>query len=149
HPGRLLDYARYRTKVRKIEWGHVIVRAEGTDRVRSATIAEAGPDWAPTGTERTFEIDAVCTAYGFLPSVDLARALGCELQGDAVAHDADMATSVAGVFVAGEAAGIGGSDLALVEGELAGHAAAAHAAVTPRDGNGSTHDGNGAQAPSA
>ena len=33
--------------------------------------------------ERTFEVDAVCTAYGFLPSVDLARALGCELRGDA------------------------------------------------------------------
>ena len=41
--------------------------------------------------ERTFEVDAVCTAYGFLPSVDLARALGCELRGDAVAHDDDMA----------------------------------------------------------
>ena len=35
-----------------------------------------------------------------------------------------MRTSVPGVFVAGEATGIGGADLALVEGELAGHAAA-------------------------
>src|SRR5215218_10051102 len=113
HPGRLAEYARYRTRVRKIVWGHVIVRAEGDARVRSATIAEAGPDWAPAGRERTFEVDAVCTAYGFLPSVDLARALGCELAGDAVAHDADMATSVAGVFVAGEATGVGGADLAL------------------------------------
>ena len=47
HPGRLVEYARYRTKVRRIAWGHVIVRAEGDDRVRSATIAAAGPDWAP------------------------------------------------------------------------------------------------------
>ena len=57
----------YRTKVRRIVWGHVIVRAEGDGRVRSATIAPAGPDWAPAGAERTFEVDAVCTAYGFLP----------------------------------------------------------------------------------
>jgi thioredoxin reductase len=101
HPQRLVEYAKYRTKVRRIVWGHVIVRAEGDGRVQRATIAEAGPDWAPTGAERSFEVDAVCTAYGFLPSVDLARALGCELAGDAVAHNEDMRTSVAGVFVAG------------------------------------------------
>ena len=127
HPSRLVEYAKYRTRVRKIVWGHVIVRAEGEGHVRSATIAEAGPDWAPTGAERTFDVDAVCTAYGFLPSVDLARALGCELAGDAVAHNENMQSSVAGVFVAGEATGIGGADLALAEGELAGYAAAAHA----------------------
>ncbi|MDA0181004.1 FAD-dependent oxidoreductase [Solirubrobacter phytolaccae] len=128
HPGKLKEYVGYRTKVRRIEWGHVLVRAEGSDRVESATIAECGPDWAPTGNERTYDVDAVCTAYGFLPSVDLARALGCELRGDAVAHDADMATSVPGVYVAGEATGIGGSDLARVEGELAGWTAAAYVA---------------------
>jgi len=45
------------------------VRAEGDGRVQTATIAKAGPDWAPAGSERTFEVDAVCTAYGFTPSV--------------------------------------------------------------------------------
>ena len=84
----------YRTKVRKIAWGHVIVRAEGDERVRSRDDRRGG---RRTGRrparERTFEVDAVCTAYGFLPSVDLARALGCELGGDAVAHDDDMRTS--------------------------------------------------------
>ena len=120
------------------------MRAEGEDRVRSATIAAAGPDWAPRGVEQTFEVDAVCTAYGFTPSVELARALGCSLRKDGVAHDGDMATSVAGVYVAGEASGIGGSELALVEGELAGHAAAAHASKAGIDG----HAGNGlARAP--
>ena len=100
---------------------------KATAACESATIARCGPDWAPTGGERTFAVDAVCTAYGFLPSVDLARALGCELRGDAVAHDDDMATSVPGVYVAGEASGVGGADLAQVEGELAGWMAAAHA----------------------
>ncbi len=125
HPGRLVDYARYRTKVRKVAWGHVIVRAEGDDRVRSATIAAADADWAPSGRERTFEVDAVCTAYGFLPSVELARALGCELRDDGVEHDENMRTSVPGVYVAGEASGVGGAELATLEGELAGYAAAA------------------------
>ena len=125
YPGRLVEYARYRTSVRRIAWGRVIVRAEGDGRVQRATIAKAGPDWAPRGGERTYEVDAVCTAYGFTPSVELARALGCELREDGVAHDEDMATSVPGVFVAGEASGIGGADLAQAEGELAGAMAAA------------------------
>ncbi len=136
HPGRLVDYARYRTKVRKVAWGHVIVRVEGVDRVRSATIAAADADWAPSGRERTFEVDAVCTAYGFLPTIELARALGCALREDGVEHDEDMRTSVPGVYVAGEASGIGGADLAQVEGELAGHAAATSingANASPRD----------------
>ena len=38
--------------------------------------------------------------------------------------DDDQQTSVPGVFCAGEATGIGGLDLALVEGEIAGYAAA-------------------------
>ncbi len=125
HAGRLAAYAGYRARVRRIAWGQVIVRAEGDGRVESATLAACGPDWAPrAGTERTLAVDAVCTAYGFAPDVALARALGCALAGDAVAHDAEMATSVAGVFVAGEAAGVGGAELAAVEGEIAGRAAA-------------------------
>jgi thioredoxin reductase len=130
HPERLVEYARYRTTVRNVIWGHVIVRAQGESRVESATIARAGADWSPAGAERTFAVDAVCTAYGFLPSVDLARALGCALDGDAVHHDHDMRTSVPNVFVAGEASGVGGADLARVEGELAGWMAAAHALQT-------------------
>src|SRR3954447_8178165 len=65
YPARLVDYARYRTSVRRVVWGHVLVRAEGENRVQSATIAPAGPDWAPRGRERTYDVDAVCTAYGF------------------------------------------------------------------------------------
>jgi hypothetical protein len=144
HPGKLAEYLKYRAKVPRIVWGHVIVRAEGDDRVRRATIAPAGADWTPSGAEQTFAVDAVCTAYGFLPSVDLARALGCELAGDAVAHNEDMATSVAGVFVAGEATGVGGAELALAEGELAGYAAAAHAA-TPATAGIDGHSGPAAR----
>jgi thioredoxin reductase len=136
YPGRLVDYARFRRSVPRIAWGHVLVRAEGDGRVERATIARAGADWAPAGGERTFAVDAVCTAYGFTPSVELARALGCDLHDAGVAHDADMRTSVDGVYVAGEASGVGGSDLALAEGEIAGEMAAAHvrAESAGRDG---------------
>ena len=49
YPQRLAEYAKYRTKVRRIVWGHVIVRAEGDGRVQHATLAEAAPDWSPDG----------------------------------------------------------------------------------------------------
>ena len=125
YPGRLLDYAAYRARGTAVLWGHVIVRADGDDRVRSATLARAGPDWRPVaGTERAFAVDAVCTAYGFLPNVDLARALGCDLTATRSPTTPTCARRVPGVYVAGEASGVGGADLARVEGELAGAAAA-------------------------
>jgi thioredoxin reductase len=131
HPGRLGAYLGYRARMptTSFVWGHVLVRADGEDAVERATIAAANPDWSPRpGSERELAVDAVCTAYGFLPSVDLARAFGCDLAGDAVAHDQDMQTSVKGVFVAGEASGVGGADMAVIEGELAGACAADSAA---------------------
>jgi NAD(P)H-nitrite reductase large subunit len=103
----------------------VIVRADGDGRVESVTLARADGAWRPqAGSERTFAVDAVATAYGFLPSIELARALGCALDGEAVVHDDRMRTNVPHVFVAGEVAGLGGAELALAEGEIAGHAAA-------------------------
>jgi NADPH-dependent 2,4-dienoyl-CoA reductase/sulfur reductase-like enzyme len=67
YPGRLAAYVAYRARMlragTRMLWGHVIVRADGDDRLRSATIAAAGGDWAPIpGTERTFAVDAVCAA---------------------------------------------------------------------------------------
>jgi NADPH-dependent 2,4-dienoyl-CoA reductase/sulfur reductase-like enzyme len=127
HPRHLAEYAAYRARLSAVPflWGHVLVRADGPGRVERATLARADAAWRPVpGSERTFEVDALCTAYGFLPALELGRALGCELDGDALAHDAAMRTSVSHVFVAGEAAGIGGAELALTEGAVAGRRAA-------------------------
>jgi D-hydroxyproline dehydrogenase subunit alpha len=143
HPGRLAAYGTYRARLRRagvpIRWGRVLVRAGGEGRVKHATLAAAGPDWRPRpGTEERLEVDAVCTAYGFLPAVELPRALGCALravrgQGHAaVAHDGDGRTSLPHVFVAGEAGGIGGAALAAAEGRVAGLAAAALVTGTAR-----------------
>jgi succinate dehydrogenase/fumarate reductase flavoprotein subunit len=71
-------------------------------------------------------VDAVCIGYGFSPHLDLAIAAGARLRDGFVDVDDEQATSVAGVFAAGEITGIGGADLAAVEGELAGYAAAAY-----------------------
>jgi NADPH-dependent 2,4-dienoyl-CoA reductase/sulfur reductase-like enzyme len=128
HPRRLGAYARYRARLRGVPflWGHMLVRVEGVERAERAALAVVDGRWRPLpGSERTVDVDTVCTAYGFVPALELARALGCELAGDAVAHDDDMRTSVPHVHVAGEAAGVGGADLAVLEGMVAGRVAAA------------------------
>jgi thioredoxin reductase len=112
-------------------FGHVVIRAEGTGGVERATIAAADRHWRPkTGTEKGFDVDLLCIGYGFLSSLELPRLLGCEMiyhpsqRQYLPRHTADMESSVPGVFVAGETTGIGGADLALAEGEVAGLAAA-------------------------
>lgn len=102
---------------------HAVVECRGGDRVEEAVVARADAEWRPLpGTERTLAVDAVCVGFGFVPSVELARSLGCP----STAHDASQATNVPGVFVGGETCGIGGAAMAELEGSLAGLAAARH-----------------------
>ena len=115
-------------------YGHKIVRALGESKVECAVIAQVDHAWrAIAGTERTIAVDGIAIGYGFLPNIELAASCGCALRYDAPARawfvqcTPDMGTNVAGVFVAGEITGIAGSAVALVEGEMAGLAAAAHA----------------------
>lgn len=135
HWDRLVDALGYETALRRARvpryYGHVVVRAEGRQAVERATIAAVDRQWRPRpGTERSFEVDLLCIGYGFLASTELPQLLGCKLRYDSrqeqylPLHDAEMETSVPGVFVAGETTGIGGAELALAEGELAGLAAA-------------------------
>jgi D-hydroxyproline dehydrogenase subunit alpha len=109
-------------------------------RLRHAvTAAHAGPDGTvssvdivrldrPHRTER-LACDAVAVGYGFTANLELALLLGCRTRvgadgGLAVAVGGDGRTSVPGVYAAGEITGVGGSALAVLEGELAGAAAA-------------------------
>jgi D-hydroxyproline dehydrogenase subunit alpha len=102
-----------------------VVAAHGTDRVVSVTVADLDPSWAPVpGTEREVAVDAVCVSHGFTPRLELPIAAGCRIDSGVVGVDARQATSAPGVFAAGEITGIGGVDLALAEGLVAGHCAA-------------------------
>ena len=111
---------------------HVLVRAEGgSERVERAVLARIDPGGnVVSGSERAFEVDAVCVGYGFHPSTELARLLGCEHHwthgagGAAVTRDDDSETSLSGVFAPGDGGGPGGAHAALAEGTLAGLAAA-------------------------
>jgi NADPH-dependent 2,4-dienoyl-CoA reductase/sulfur reductase-like enzyme len=76
------------------------------------------------------DADAVCLGYGFMPSNEILRALGCAHRFDpqrghlVTERDADQRTSVPEVYAVGDCAGLGGAPAAEAEGIIAGLAAA-------------------------
>lgn len=106
-------------------WGYTVYRAEGEGQVDRAIIGPVG------GYERDIlPVDTICLGHGLMPSVQLAQQAGCEHRYDPrqraylPVRDAWLQTTQGGIFVAGDAAGIGGKDVALWEGRLAALAAA-------------------------
>lgn len=75
------------------------------------------------GQLREIACERLACGFGLVPNLQLGQALGCRIEQDAIAVDAWQATSLAGVYAAGESTGFGGSEKALVEGAIAGHAA--------------------------
>jgi NADPH-dependent 2,4-dienoyl-CoA reductase/sulfur reductase-like enzyme len=128
--GRILG--RHRVPVKA---GYAVVAAHGDERVTEATVSRVDRDWrAIRGTERRVRVDAIQASFGFSPALELPRALGCAdlpQPGRPVAAvwcDDDQATSVPGVFAAGESTGVAGAEVAELEGYLAGAAAARYVA---------------------
>ncbi|HET9793257.1 MAG TPA: FAD/NAD(P)-binding oxidoreductase [Thermoanaerobaculia bacterium] len=119
HPGLLAEAVAYRRAFLRTPYrfGTWAVEARGTDRVEEVVMTDGKKTW----TERC---DVLCTGFGLVPATELARLIGCRIEGGAVAVDGLQRTSVAGVFCAGEASGIGGVEKALAEGQVAGCAAA-------------------------
>jgi NADPH-dependent 2,4-dienoyl-CoA reductase/sulfur reductase-like enzyme len=92
------------------------VSAQGKDRLESVTLRCGDRTW-------TEACDCLACGFGLIPNLELAELLGCRLSQSGVDVDEFQETSEAGIFAAGEATGIGGLELSLVEGEIAGCAA--------------------------
>jgi D-hydroxyproline dehydrogenase subunit alpha len=125
--GYVARLARGRTPYRR---RHAVVRALGTDRLEAVEVARLDRQGrVRPGSTRTVPCDVLAVGWGFTPQLELFLQLGCTTAIGAdgslvVAADAAQATSVAGVWAAGESTGVGGADLAVVEGEIAGRSAA-------------------------
>ncbi len=137
HPSKLTEAVGYAALLARhgvpLRFGRMVVRCEGDGSVSHAVVATVDEDWRRRSRRvERIAVDAVCCSFGFVPRLELARQLGLDdrrgVAGEAAgsAHDATMASSVPGVFVAGELTGIAGSEVAELEGALAGRAATAY-----------------------
>ena len=123
-PGKLLEAARFRGAFGRAEYAaHTwVTRARGDDVVHEVDVTD--------GTRvRTLPCDLLCVGHGLVPATELARLAGCELDelGN-VAVDAFQQSTQHGIYCAGETTGIGGVEAAVIEGQIAGLAAAGEAA---------------------
>jgi len=93
--------------------GSHVLAAIGSERLEGVRLMQQG---------KIVELacDRLACGFGLTPNTQLGQALGCNLQGQAIQVDAWQATSLAEHFAAGECTGFGGSELALVEGSIAG-----------------------------
>ena len=121
-------YARqlWRTGV-SLKFSHAVFAAEGDGRVQRAVIGKLDRDGNPIASSaKTVDVDVVCTGYGLIPSIEIGQRLGCtttwnEARGGWHIDAVDFgATNVERVFAVGEIAGIGGSEVAIAEGQAAG-----------------------------
>ncbi|MDP3815059.1 FAD/NAD(P)-binding oxidoreductase [Pseudomonas sp.] len=93
-----------------------VLAALGSERLEAVRLQQG---------KKVLEIacERLACGFGLIPNSQLGQALGCRIEDNAIAVDAWQASSQADIYAAGECTGFGGSELALVEGAIAGHSA--------------------------
>ena len=114
-----------------IQTSHSIKEVCGEKKVEGAVIVRLDENWKPIkDSEEYIKCDTICLAVGLTPSTRLLSQIGVqhefipEAGGYVALHDETMQTSVKGVYVAGDASGIEEASTAMIEGKIAGLAAA-------------------------
>lgn len=110
-----------------VRTGETVLEARGTAEVEEVVIApmdRAGR--IDRSRSRAVKLDTLVVGFGFRPSTELTRLLGCEHRYDPLVggwvpvRSEDLETTIPGVFAAGDSAGIAGVEVALLEGTLVG-----------------------------
>jgi D-hydroxyproline dehydrogenase subunit alpha len=97
--------------------------AQGQQKLEAVTISR-------DGKTETILCDYLACGFHLVPNTELASLLGCRLRNGYVQVNEFQQTTANKVFCAGEPTGIGGVDSALVEGQIAGLAAAGRVDAT-------------------
>ena len=126
-PRRMAQGLRYLARLRRAKvpvlYGSAVVAAYGSERVEACTVARVDG----SGDSTRFAVDTVCAGYGFLPSNQIARELGCRhrVEGrlDAIT-DGEGLTTQPGVYAIGDAATFLGANAARLQGFITGCAVA-------------------------
>ncbi len=115
YPGKLAQAAALQLSLFSIPYHFDcwVEAAEGDSRLEALRIRQGNCTWKES-------CDLAGIAFGLCPNTELADLLGCRRNGNAVAVDEWQRTSQPNIFCAGEATGVGGVDLSLLEGEIAG-----------------------------
>lgn len=132
---RIGGYLVHASKIRRmgipILTSHTVKYAYGKDSLEKVTIWQLDDKWQPMpGTEMDIEADVMCISVGLSPLAELLWQIGCdmkfvpELGGHVPLRNKDLETSIKGIYVAGDTAGIEEASSAMVEGRLAGLCAA-------------------------
>lgn len=144
-PDLLRDGADYLARLLQagvpVQWGRRVIEAHGRGTLAGTTCVRHDAGGRPiAGSETRTDCDVLCLGYGFVPSTELARQLGCRhalidrhIGYLATETDEHGATSVPGVFAVGDGANMGGSRIALARGALAGIAAASNLGFADED----------------
>lgn len=129
--GYLVHAAKLRRMGVPILTSHTVKAAHGTEQLERVTVWGLDDRWRGiSGSEREFDADALCVAVGLSPLAELLWQAGCEmtyvhtLGGYVPLRDESLRTTVEHLFIAGDVAGIEEASSAMVEGYLAGYAAA-------------------------
>ena len=93
------------------------VATHGEEKLTGVTLQRGRKRWQ-------VDCDYLACGYHLVPNLELAELLDCKIENGAVSVDEFQQTSVSHLYAAGETTGIGGLELSLTEGEIAGLSAA-------------------------
>jgi D-hydroxyproline dehydrogenase subunit alpha len=93
------------------------VAANGEERLSSVTLRQGARVW-------DVACDYLACGFHLVPNLELAELMDLKIENHAVMVDEFQQTTVSRIYSAGESTGIGGLELSLVEGEIAGLAVA-------------------------
>jgi NADPH-dependent 2,4-dienoyl-CoA reductase/sulfur reductase-like enzyme len=118
-PGKLVEAAQVRFRSRRAPYltSTWPVAALGQERLQAVRISD-------NGCLREIECDYLACGFHLIPNLELARALDCRVIDGFVGVNEVQETSQPSIYSVGEPTGIGGMELSIVEGQIAGHAAA-------------------------
>jgi thioredoxin reductase len=110
-----------------IEVSRTVKGAHGNSRVECVELVSVDEHWRQiVGTEEEIEVDLICIATGLSPLTELAWIAGCkhcyvpELGGWVPVCSEHFETTVPGIYVAGDIAGIDEASTAMEEGRIVG-----------------------------
>jgi D-hydroxyproline dehydrogenase subunit alpha len=93
-----------------------VISAAGKGKLESVSLMK-------NGKIRQIECDYLACGFHLVPNLEVPQMLGCKIENGNVAVDEFQQTSFENVFCVGETTGIGGVEVSLIEGRIAGLAA--------------------------